>query len=264
MSGEKAPRDPRGVLFVATGERYIECARAAAESVKRHMPDLPIALASDRARLGLARGASGDPFSYHLDIADGHRRSKVDQLARTPFERTVFLDADIRVLHPIDDLFDLLDQFDIAMAHAHTRNRDAVRVVWRVSLPDAFPQYNTGVIAYRMTDAMQTLLDDWREAYHSAGFRKDQVTMRELLWHGNVRLAALPPEYNFRSAKYFVVWGRREAIPRIAHFARFSHPSTAGWLKESARQRTARAILPVRNAVRSVAIRLGLHRPGDD
>jgi hypothetical protein len=221
------PTPTSGVVFVATGARYIACAEAAARSVRRHMPHVPIALFTDAGRLGIALS---DVFGQVIELDSVHHRSKVDCLMNTPFDRTLFLDADIRVLEDVSELFDLLDRFDIAMAHAHARNRAATRAVWTRELPDAFPQFNTGVIAVRRNAQTQTLLQDWSAKYKAAGFRKDQVTLRELLWASDLRLATLPPEYNIRYPKNLWLWSRREARPRICHFQRYSFPNRRDWL----------------------------------
>lgn len=216
-----------GVVFVATGARYIACAEAAARSVRRHMPDVPIALFTDAPLLGVALPEMFDPV---IELESVHHRSKVDCLMKSPFERTLFLDADIRVLEDVSELFDLLERFDIAMAHAHARNRAATRAVWTHALSDAFPQFNTGVIAVRRNPQTHALLQTWSKSYKAAGFRKDQVTLRELLWASDLRLATLPPEYNIRYPKYLWLWRRREARPRICHFRRYSFVSRSEWL----------------------------------
>ena len=86
-------------------------------------------------------------------------------------------------------------------------------------IPEAFPQLNGGVILYRANAAVHQMLADWKQAYHTAGFKWDQVTLRELLWKSDLRLFILPPEYNVRYSKYLEVWEADEARPKILHFA---------------------------------------------
>lgn len=221
----------QGVIFVATGARYIRCAIAAARSVQATNPGLPIALFTDDTALA---GQQAGLFAHLLNIGEVHHRSKIDCMARSPFARTLFLDADIRVLEDITEMFQLLDRHDISMAHAHARNRPQTQAVWQTPLPDAFPQFNTGVLLYRLTPAVQALFDDWQTAYRKAGFRKDQVTLRELLWHSDLRLATLPPEYNIRHPKYMWLWARKEARPRICHFRRYGFDRRRDWLRDLA------------------------------
>jgi len=64
-------------------------------------------------------------------------------------------------------------------------------------------------------------LESWSNAYHESEFDKDQVTLRELLWLSDLRIATLPPEYNLRFKKYLKIWEGDEAQPKILHFGEF-------------------------------------------
>jgi hypothetical protein len=204
-----------GVIFIAAGEPYAKAANEAARSVRAHAPSLGIDLFTD------APYAAADLFDRVHYIEGAHVRSKVDYIHRTRFERTLYLDTDIRVVADISEMFRVLNRFDIALAHAHARNRKLTRAVWRVEIPDAFPQMNGGILLFKSTPLVLDLLREWQRAYHAAGFKKDQVTLRELLWTSDLRLAILPPEYNIRYEKYLTFWEEREAVPRILHFAEF-------------------------------------------
>jgi hypothetical protein len=210
-----------GVVLVATGADYRAQALKVALSVRRHCPGLPVVLFSDAGGCQALEGRCGPGgwVDAVIPLADPHRRSKVDALARSPFTRSLYLDADTRLVADVRDVFALLDRFDIALAHAHARNRAATLAVWRQALPDAFPQFNSGVIAWRRNAATQALLEAWPQHYREAGFFKDQVTLRELLWASELRIATLPPEYNIRYRHMLLHWrrNRKEAIPRILH-----------------------------------------------
>ena len=88
---------------------------------------------------------------------------------------------------------------------------------------------------FKSSPAVLELLRAWGPAYHSAGFKKDQVTLRELLWLSDLRIHILPPEYNVRYEKYMRVWEEKEAIPRILHFSAFheSFPAPRSKLEPS-------------------------------
>jgi hypothetical protein len=210
-----------GVLLVATGIHHRTLALKTALSVRRYCPGLPVVLFSDAE--GCNALAAGTKHADCLDqvvlLANPHHRSKVDALALSPFKRSLYLDADTRLVADVRDIFALLDRFDIALAHAHARNRPATLAVWRHDLPDAFPQFNSGVIAWRQNASTQSMLEAWPQHYRQAGFRKDQVTLRELLWQSDLRIATLPPEYNIRYRNVLLHWrrNRREAKPRILH-----------------------------------------------
>ena len=204
-----------GVVYIATGEKYVRAAVNSAASVKKHCKNLKIHLFTDLENF------SHDCIDGITHIEQPHRRSKVDYLIKTPFERTLYLDSDTRIVDNIAEVFKLLDNFDIALAHAHARNHPATKEQWHTHIPYSFPQLNGGVILFKMNAKVESLLKQWREAYHTAGFKKDQVTLRELVWNSDLRLTILPPEYNIRYKKYLWIWRKNEAVPKIMHLKKY-------------------------------------------
>ena len=104
----------KGVIYVATGEKFVKMAVMAAKSLKIYCPDLPVHIFTDRDI------ASHSCFDSSTKILDPHLRSKVDYIFLTPFQKTLFLDADTRVCEDITPMFDLLDRFEFAIAFAES------------------------------------------------------------------------------------------------------------------------------------------------
>lgn len=210
-----------GVMFIATGKKHILSAIRSAKSVRKHNPSLNIHLFSNRQECGIDLDTSGGLFTSLGDVEDPHTRSKVDYMCETPFERTVFLDNDTRVLGDLTPLFLLLDRFDIALSHAN--NRTSLPPLWRTKIPITFPQFNSGVIVFHNSEKVIQLFRDWKVFFYQAGFKiNDQLTLRELLWLSDLRIATLPPEYNLSRFSLMLVWHKWEAQPRILHFHQFN------------------------------------------
>jgi len=152
----------RGVLLVAIGaEAYVAQACLAAASVKRHAPHVPVLAATDRPDHPLLHAGFIDRVE-RLTCVDATRYplahggpllDRVRLLARSPFERTLHLDVDARLCVPrLDEMFDALERVDIALAEA---------------APDASfdrqhygrPLFNNGIILWRGTPAVRTLLE---------------------------------------------------------------------------------------------------------
>lgn len=216
----------KGVVFIATGEQYVLAACEAAKSVRRHSPNLLIDLFTDEIEMNLG------VFDEIHKITDPHYRSKVDYIHQTRFERTLYLDSDVRIIADIEPMFEVLDRFDFALCHAHARNKLETNEIWNIDIPESFSQLNGGVILYKSSPLVLDFLMDWSRSFHQAGFRKDQVTLRELLWKSELRLYVLPPEYNIRYKKYLKFWHAREARPRILHFQEFNHVYQGSSLKQ--------------------------------
>lgn len=199
----------RGFLFAATGRFFFDSARIAAETVRRHNPGVPIDLFTDV-------DAPAEGFDRIVRIEDPWHRSKIDAMLASRFERTLFLDADVFVVADVRDVFDLLERFDVALAQDQEQNSDHARSVWRREMPATFPQYNSGVFAYRRTDPVLQLLSDWRAIVREGGGR-DQPSLRELLWDSDLRIATLPPEYNFAAFSSLALFRQDQIAPRIVH-----------------------------------------------
>jgi hypothetical protein len=113
----------RGVLYVASKEsRYVEEAMLSADSVKRRHPDLSITLFTTLPQHPLC----GFPCFDRVEPIEGVRgfnsrwaEGKFDRLlalSQSPYERTLHLDADTRVVsEDLEPLFRTLDDHDVAM-----------------------------------------------------------------------------------------------------------------------------------------------------
>ena len=136
-------------------------------------------------------------------------------------------------------MFRVLERFDIAVAHAQHRGAGNLKP-WRIVLPDAYPEYNSGVVLYRSTPAVIQFLEDWGKHFRTdwieTGMRNeqmehDQTPLRELLWLSDLRIATLPPEYNVRFLKYHFLWSKSEAVTKIFHLKQL-HRGWLTWLKK--------------------------------
>jgi hypothetical protein len=227
----------RGVLYVAAGERFVREAQFSAASVKRQHPDLHITLFTDETGVG-------DPFDAVQPIRPAPRTAsefwaaRLRCLAQSPYAQTLALDADTYVCGAIVDLFDLADNFDLAYrpggVHYYRHELpwlgDAMR-----PLPAYFPQPNAGVLLYRQSPAVEAFLRLWLEillrnqqtaARAGCPFElDDQGAGREALFRSQLRVWALPTEYNCQfnfPGKLFsevkILHGRHRDLPRVGRF----------------------------------------------
>jgi hypothetical protein len=193
----------RGILYIATGPSFLTEAIGAAQSVRAAWPDIPLALITD---------AAPPPGCFdHVEIVEAERnsRDKPRLIGRSPFERTIFLDADTYCCAPFPELFDQLDRFELLAAHEDGRfstkfNPDTGEeyFVKVPGIPDSFPELNTGVMAFRRSPATMALFDNWIVEYDKSlnelSDHHDQPSFRAAIYRSEVLLAVLPSEYNFR------------------------------------------------------------------
>lgn len=215
--------DSRGVVYIATGRKFVDEALISAHSVRKQMPELPITLFTDIKELAVNPPEPVD----QVILITGVTKSCLDKmypLLDTPYEKTLFLDTDTYVCDRIDDVFDALDRYDVAAAHP------PFRVQYEISgIPDCFPEPNTGVIAFRRSAEAFEVIKQWPVEYEKqlasdVKPRHDQHSFRAALYFSTARFLVLPHEYNFRSigpnfagkgSKVKIIHGRHACFEKL-------------------------------------------------
>lgn len=192
------PEGTRGVVYVATCEPYLSEARQSARSLRDHHPDLPITLFAPEG-IDDETAAVFDDVRAIDDAAHDFSDSILGD-GEIAYDRTLFLDTDTYVCGSLEPIFEVLDRFDLAAAQDPAREGTASHRHDH-DVPETFPQFNTGVIAYRDCAAVRDLFDRWRDLYHSLEGVKhglNQPAFRVAAYESDLDIGTLPPEYNFR------------------------------------------------------------------
>jgi hypothetical protein len=189
--------DTYGIFFIAFKEEFVKEAVNCARTVRKYS-QIPTAICCD-----VINDADRALFDHVEIIKPDHIRAKVDFLSRSPFERTLYLDSDTEITEDITGIFQILDKYDVAMAHDFARKR----FKWSQlipdynDIPDAFSEFGGGVILYSLSRA-QDLLEKWVYYFYknfeiTNGW--DQASLRISSWKTNCSIYVLPPEFNVRS-----------------------------------------------------------------
>jgi hypothetical protein len=221
-----------GIVYSGTGDFYIAEAIRSARSSLRHNSLPHVLFASEQVEpaedLVVTRfEPSGNPY---LD--------KIANMRRSPFERTIYLDSDTYVVEEIGHMLGLLDRYDMAVAFA-----PGYRGLEDPAVPNAFYEFNTGVLAWRSSERMSAFLSGWEETYAawleqeafpgarraSRGRRADQPAFRRCAWEHDVRVFVLGPEYNFRLGFPATLVGK----VRVIHGDHEDHEGLAARLNET-------------------------------
>jgi len=142
-------------------------------------------------------------------------RPKFEAMALVPFERALFLDCDTLAIAPLDDLFDVLDFFDIALCPAihamhPTGERDGIYKMLP-PVPSAVYEWNGGVILAEVGSAFRAFSHNWSSLFgrcHEQGYHMDQAALRSALCHSGLQIATLRNNYNFRTMAQQTVVGQ--------------------------------------------------------
>jgi hypothetical protein len=218
----------RGIIYIATGQKFVEEACRSAASVKNCMPDISITIFSDVAQ-------SPGLFDQVLHISSPTYgfEDKVINIAKSPYQETLYLDADTYLVDDSRELFTLLEKFDLAAAHAPYRADYQVKEV-----PDSFPEFNLGVILFRNSEQTKGLFERWAQIYREDRLKPqnflfpkeesgdgltDQPSFRRAIYESGLKIATLPSEYNcrlpfpgFLHTKVKIIHGRAHSFTKIA------------------------------------------------
>jgi hypothetical protein len=214
-------KNNRGVLYIVFGDNFIKELKFSAESVKKYNPDLHITVFSDKK-------FDCEYVDEIRNIEVKHLRPKIDYIADAPYEQTLFLDTDTIINHSLDDLYEILDKYDIALAHDLARKRkkffDTIPEYGKI--PYSFSEVNTGVIAFNRNEKTLNLFKMWKENFYKYYnvVPWDQPSFRVSVWNSDVSMYVLPVEYNIRSkanrekqVRFHKEFGEEHLKPRIFH-----------------------------------------------
>lgn len=205
----------RSFFWVACGDRYVAEAIESAKRAKRFMPDIGRFLLTDKRirSYGVfnpvkAMSAGEGPWFlknvryYHHAL---HEFEEGDQL--------VALDSDAYLLAPAYELFDVLERFDFVGVHEGPRQTGKTAS----PIPDAFSEFNVGILAFRNNERVRGLFGKWLRLYEenvNVYGDNDQSSLREAIWldKSGLQIHVMPSEFNCRFHFGTYVHGQVRAI----------------------------------------------------
>lgn len=201
----------KGIVYINSSHeslKYVEEAERSAASFKRFIPDAHYRLHTDATDFKSAVFDELVPAHFHVpeQLADtvhlnGQMVTKLEVLANSPYERTLYLGSDTYALRPESaSMFDLLDRFDIVAAHAPFRINTSRGNSPIPEVPVCFPEFNCDLVLFRKNPKVMDFMSRWRDMYmeHAFGHPHDQGAFRYLAYNSDLRIATLPEEYNYR------------------------------------------------------------------
>jgi hypothetical protein len=187
------------IFWIAT-ESHIHEAKQSAQSVARQMPDVDRILFTDSSiESDLFTGYCFLPTQKPHSLWYLNFVSFMNDAIRLldKYTKLLYLDTDTYMVHPVPEIFDLLDYFDIASTHAPARQISPTLT----DVPNA-----------KVRDLFAEWLNTYRQNPSLYG-ENDQAPLRECLLNWNGRSYVMPPEYNCR----FGFGGQAAGLIKILH-----------------------------------------------
>lgn len=270
-----------GVVYGVSKLGYFEETIISAHSVKKQMPHLPIELFIEKKTHDLLVDiVDFNHFFDFINIMEGElhwRTPKFTALTQNRFDNTLYLDGDTYITDSVMELFDLLQRFDIAVSHSpqkiHVLSTEMKVYDYLGHVPISFPEYNGGVLVFKKTEKVNAFFEYWLDTFekcwNETGYPMDQASFRYCLFHSEMRIATLTPEYNFRALGPSTVRGKVKIIhahghlPKIAQLVNVKQETQRNWnppqnllfgfqpedLKESTEEQKEIILNKIRNSV---------------
>jgi len=192
-------------------------------SVIKAMPDTPITILTDSVTAKELDTIDTKQVSVKIVKETGgfNWDDKINGFLLSPYGRTIFLDTDTYICGDLSEIFRVLDKFDVAVAHDPLRQTRGFALH---ETPASFPEFNTGVVAFKNSESFEAFVADWHSRHRDLTELtrndplipfNDQISFRaSAFYFEDVRIATLPPEYNYRPA-----WpGYAKYEVKVVHF----------------------------------------------
>ncbi|KKN41046.1 hypothetical protein LCGC14_0727340 [marine sediment metagenome] len=200
----EAREKKRGIYVVAYGAPARKCARQLIGSIRKYMPNIPVAVAS---------GTPLDEADVHItypdaDLGGRAAKTKMFDLAPKEWSEVLYLDADIELTADISFLLDAVegaDGWDVAL----TKDQDDYDLIYSLWRRDSTElalgraalgssralQLAGGVIAFRRNQRTKAFFHDWYAEWFRMA-RRDQGALIRSMYKQPVKLLVLGNEWN--------------------------------------------------------------------
>ena len=225
----------RGVIYMAWGQQAIEQAKQSIQSLHVYCPGMPVLVTGDEATERAFEGdevqtlvISTDPFKE--TAAAGYKflagRIKPLLASISPFDETLYIDADTVFKSSPECGFNMLDKWDFVVAETQTRSLNSTvagmtESQWTAKwtkTPELL-YHNSGMLFWRKNDATDKLFKLWSKEWLRFEGWDEQVALLRALLRSDVLFQTVPYVWNCRD--------RREAF-MLHHWFGTGHARSGG------------------------------------
>ncbi|MFY0599370.1 MAG: hypothetical protein JXR03_06840 [Cyclobacteriaceae bacterium] len=192
-------------MYVAVGDEYVKEAENSAKSLIKVDPNASICLISNQPYLGVVFTNSLEvSFPVDPENAKLGYLFKIIGMLETPFERTIFVDTDTYFCDNCEELFGILEFFDLLICHDFQETSFAQ--IDGVDLA-GYHTYNTGVIAFNSSPQVIQLIKNWRDVFQRKmdSYWSDQPAFMDALLSNFVKVYVMQTHYNFRFRQFLTI-----------------------------------------------------------
>jgi len=179
-----SPKNNRGVITIATGEKvFAEMAVDMALSYKALHTE-PVSCLVDDSLEQYMSSIYGNVFEHIIPISDkssGNRKRKFSVAKHSPYEHTLFIDADVLILNSINHLWIeshetplmMLGEYLTSGANINHHGFETAKIIEEFEL-EQYLKTNSGVFAFKKS-LSQDIFESCAEVYDELLYRKSKI-----------------------------------------------------------------------------------------
>ena len=204
--------------------QFLEEAKYSAKSLKKYHSNIKITLATD---LNIQCPRIFDNIKY-LNSGIHPKKNKVEAIKETPYESTLYIDADTKIKGDLSCLFNKLNHFDLCMANAPLVDYQGEKYLLKSLRKEG--SFNTGLMLFNKSGIINQLLTEWytktyeqndKDLTAEPGKLGDQVIFNSIFprYIGRINFGVLDNSvYNVRPIMYPTIKEKKlENLVKILH-----------------------------------------------
>jgi hypothetical protein len=211
----------RGVIYMTWGQKAIQEAGKSMASLWKHASTTPVFVVGDVEAQAMWEGK--DKVSFRLITLDPFQggafmagRIKPLLYKLSPFERSLYVDADTDFASSPGPAFDLLDKWDFIVAETETRSlKDSVAGVHETHWTrdwlgtEHILYHNSGMLFWRKNKAVEKLFDLWSAEWQRYSQWDEQIALLRALLLSEAVYLTVPYTWNCRMASKTILLHHR-------------------------------------------------------
>jgi hypothetical protein len=213
---EKVDGESIGLLYMCFGEKAAKAVQSSINSLKSVGLDLRVCVVGDTPVAGAFsfiewKGESPFDAEQRENFQFRAGRIKPHLYDLSPFERTLYVDADTEFMSDIISGFEMLSEYDMALAEeslAIGKLYNKPRAGWEINIlernetvafigGDAGKKFlNSGVIFFRKCDAVEAVFAEWSSEWMRYQQWDEQLALMRAMHNTPVKYKALSIDWN--------------------------------------------------------------------
>ena len=171
-----------GVLYIAFGDKYIKEARLSIESLKKHSPNINVAVVTN------VEWVDGGNVNAILCEPIYSLASKPAYIVKSPFCRTLYLDTDTYICRDLTPIFGLLNYYDCCGQFMGNPINEANGLEFQ-------PRIHSGAFLFKRSPKVTDMLAHWQFLYSEHVDKTkdtvDEVPLTRAIAESPVKIGAL-------------------------------------------------------------------------